>query len=238
MHTPATNWSGTVVMANLQNWVNQAREHWKEFQPNRYSALVKSGKLEAALQDAAERTLREQMDLEDQGFDPQAAWEMVRERYLFVPEEGKKPTAYSESYFNRPTLTTVLHEAIATGTRTIEIPQPRNGSRPLTADQQPRIALEKTVARVDPEVRRAIQRERDDPKVNILSGAPLHPPRMRHYSERRVLVLLLIWIVISVPLVDFAGWIGAVAAVFGACLLAYIEHIQRERDREAREREV
>jgi hypothetical protein len=149
-------------MVNLQNWVNQAREHWKEFQPKRYSALVKSGMLEAALQDAAERTYREVTELEDHGFDRQDAWEIVRERYLFVPEEGENPTAYSESYFNRPTLASVLHEAIAKGTRTMDIPQPPSGSRPMTADQRPRIALEKTVAPVDPEVRRAIQRERDD----------------------------------------------------------------------------
>ena len=218
----------------FQNWVNQAREHWKEFQPKRYRELVKSGTLEAALQDAAERTYREATELEDQGYDHQDAWEIVRERYLFVPEEGEKPTAYSETYFRRPTPTMMLHEAIGQGTRTIDIPQPPNGNRPVTTDQRPRIAPEKTVARVDPEVRSAVQRERDEPMVNILSGAPLDPPRVRHYSERRVLVLLLIWIVISVPLVDLAGWIGAVAAVFGACLLAYIEHIQRERDREAR----
>ncbi len=107
----------------LQNWVNQAREHWKEFQPKRYSELVKSGKLEGALQDAAERTYREVTDLEDQGFDFQDAWEMVRERYLFVPEEGKGPTAYSESYFKRPTLSAALHQAVEEGARTIDIPQ-------------------------------------------------------------------------------------------------------------------
>ena len=84
---------------NLQNWVRQAKDHWKEFQPKRYASLEKSGKLEAALQDAAERTYREMTELEDQGFDHQDAWGIVRERYLFVPEEGKNPTAYSDSYF-------------------------------------------------------------------------------------------------------------------------------------------
>jgi hypothetical protein len=111
-------------MAALQNWVRQAREHWKEFQPNRYTDLVKSGQLEAALQDASERTYREVTQLEDQGYDHQDAWEIVRERYLFVPEEGKNPTAYSESYFNRPTLTTASHEAIGQSTRTMDIPPP------------------------------------------------------------------------------------------------------------------
>jgi hypothetical protein len=227
--------AGEIV--NLQNWVNQARKHWKEFQPNRYNALVKSGKLEAALQDAVERTYREVTELEDQGFDRQDAWEIVRERYLFVPEEGKNPTAYSESYFNRPPLATVLHEAIATGARTMDIPQPPSESRPMTADQRPKSALEKTAARVDLEVRRAPQRDLDDPIVNIFSSAPLDTPMVRHYSERRGLILFLIWIVVSVPLVEL-GWIGAIAALFMACLLAYIEHIQRERDREARGRQA
>lgn len=84
---------------NLQNWVRQAREHWQEFQPTRYRELVESGELEAALKDAAERTYREMDALEAQGFTFQDAWEIVRERYLFVPEEGKNPTAYSDSYF-------------------------------------------------------------------------------------------------------------------------------------------
>ncbi len=97
MHTCSTSRSKGATV-NLQNWVRQAREHWKEFQPKRYSALVRSGTLEAALQDAAERTYRELRELEYQGYDHQDAWEIVRERYLFVPEEGKNPTTYSESY--------------------------------------------------------------------------------------------------------------------------------------------
>ncbi len=222
-------------MAALQNWVRQAREHWQEFQPTRYRELVKSGKLETALQDAAERTYREMTALEDQGFKYQEAWEIVRERYLFVPEEGKNPTAYSESYFKGATLTTLLHEAITTGARTMDIPQPPTGSRPMPADQRPRIAREKTVEPNDPEVRRAIQRKRDDPIVNILSSVPLDPARKRHSSDR-IVILLLIWIVIAVPLVDLS-WIGTIAAVFVAGLLAYIEHIQRERDCEAEERQ-
>jgi len=124
MHTASHEPTETGTIVNLQNWVNQAREHWKEFQPKRYSALVRSGKLQATLQDAAERTYREVTDLEDRGLDRQDAWEIVRERYLFVPEEGKNPTAYSESYFNRPPLTTALHEAIGQRTRTMDIPPP------------------------------------------------------------------------------------------------------------------
>ena len=54
-------------MAQLQNWVNQARQYWKEHLPSRYAQLQKSGKLEAALQQAAQQTAVEMDDLEQQG---------------------------------------------------------------------------------------------------------------------------------------------------------------------------
>lgn len=181
------------------------------------------------MQDAADRTYREVTELEDQGFDHQDAWEIVRERYLFPPEEGKKPTAYSDSYIGK-------------GLLSIDIPPPPSVSRQIIMDDKPRVNVlfsessgsrPKTTGQVDP----AIERKRDEPRVNILSGVPLQTQSVRHYSERRGLILLLIWMVISVPLVDL-GWIGVVAAVFTAGLLIYIEHMQRERDREVREREA
>ena len=75
-------------MAQLQNWVNQARQHWQEHQPALYAELQKSGKLEATLQQAALQTAREMDDLEQHGMNEQEAWEMTRESYLFPPEEA------------------------------------------------------------------------------------------------------------------------------------------------------
>lgn len=72
---------------SFEIWKREAREHWEEFQPRRYKALLAAGKLDKALQDAANRTHRELSELPDGGMDPQGAWEMVRERYLFPPEE-------------------------------------------------------------------------------------------------------------------------------------------------------
>ena len=72
---------------NLNNWIRQAKEHWKEFQPTRYNELEKAGTLEQALQQAAEQTHLEMSELEESGFQSHEAWEMVRERYLFLPEE-------------------------------------------------------------------------------------------------------------------------------------------------------
>lgn len=75
-------------MAQLQNWVNQARLHWQEHLPSLYAQLQKSGKLETALQQAAQQTAREMDDLEQQGMTEHEAWEMTRESYLFPPEEA------------------------------------------------------------------------------------------------------------------------------------------------------
>lgn len=74
-------------MVMLQNWVNQARQHWAEFQPTKYRELKKAGTLETALQDAAKRTADEMDQLENSGYQEHEAWEMTREKYLFPPEE-------------------------------------------------------------------------------------------------------------------------------------------------------
>ena len=74
-------------MAQLQNWVSQAKAHWAEFQPTKFAELKKAGTLENALQDAALRTAEEMNDLEEAGLQEHEAWEMTREKYLFPPEE-------------------------------------------------------------------------------------------------------------------------------------------------------
>ena len=74
-------------MVMLQNWVNQARQHWAKFQPTKFAEMKKAGTLEDALQDAAMRTAEEMDQLENTGFYEHEAWEMTREKYLFPPEE-------------------------------------------------------------------------------------------------------------------------------------------------------
>ena len=73
---------------NLQNWINEARAHWKERSPKLFKELQKAGLLEERLRDAAERTNTEMDDLRKQGFNEQEAWEITREKYLFTPEES------------------------------------------------------------------------------------------------------------------------------------------------------
>jgi hypothetical protein len=47
----------------LNHWRTQAREHWKEHQPARFTELSKAGRLGQALRDAAEGTHREMSEL-------------------------------------------------------------------------------------------------------------------------------------------------------------------------------
>lgn len=72
---------------NLENWISQARQHWKEHQPKRFKALKEAGILEQALRTAAEQTHKEMTALENAGMKEHEAWEMVRETYLFPPPE-------------------------------------------------------------------------------------------------------------------------------------------------------
>ena len=81
---------------NLQNWISQARESWKENNPGLYKELNRSGKLGTALKEAAERTHAEMTELEDAGHSNQEAWEMTREKYLFLPAEPQKDEVASQ----------------------------------------------------------------------------------------------------------------------------------------------
>jgi hypothetical protein len=81
-------------------WKEQARAHWKAFRPALYRDLKKAGKLEAALDDAVQRTSREMAALQAMGYKDYEAWEVVRESYLFMPEEGRKPA--QDSPFWKP----------------------------------------------------------------------------------------------------------------------------------------
>ena len=97
-----------------QMWMNQAKEHWKEFQPTRFNELKKNGQLETALEEAANLTYLELNQLENQGLQPHEAWEMVREKYLFLPEE---PGLEDEETNPAAAL---LQEAMALNTRILQ----------------------------------------------------------------------------------------------------------------------
>lgn len=83
---------------NLNSWVELGRQHWKEFLPKRYKALEEAGILEESLRYAAEQTYLEVSQFEEAGFQPDEAWQMVREEYLILRGEddpAEKPVSCS-----------------------------------------------------------------------------------------------------------------------------------------------
>ena len=83
-------------MRALTQYVRLAERHWRAWLPRRVAELERTGQLKAKLQEAAERTVTDTETLRQhflqQGLTPsqaqQRAWEIVRERYLFLqPEE-------------------------------------------------------------------------------------------------------------------------------------------------------
>ena len=72
-----------------------AERHWRIWLPRRVAELERTGQLRAKLHEAAERTVTDSEELQrhflQQGLTPsqaqQRAWEIVRERYLFLPPE-------------------------------------------------------------------------------------------------------------------------------------------------------
>lgn len=73
---------------NLNHWISQARDHWKQHQPTLFAQLKAKNQLGNALREAAEKTYQEVSELEAQGFSEHEAFEMTREKYLFPPEEA------------------------------------------------------------------------------------------------------------------------------------------------------
>jgi len=75
---------------NLQNWVEQARAHWKEFRPDMFMELDDAGILEQELQTAATLTARDMDAFQGAGLSWDEAWERTRNEYLFLPEEDEQ----------------------------------------------------------------------------------------------------------------------------------------------------
>ncbi len=82
-------------MTPLTQYGRMAEHHWRQFCPKLVAQLEASGQLHAMLLEAEEQTEAELDSLRrhfiQQGLTPQQAhdraWEIVRERYLFLPPE-------------------------------------------------------------------------------------------------------------------------------------------------------
>ncbi len=91
---------------------NLAKGHWREFRPKMYQALQKSGELEKSLDLAVKNTVDAYRNVKQQllekGYEPnqahQAAWELVREEWLLLPDEeqenGLKPGSLSDQFMS------------------------------------------------------------------------------------------------------------------------------------------
>jgi hypothetical protein len=72
-----------------------AERHWREFHPKMVAEMEANGTLQEMLLEAEEKTASEMHDLtmqfQKQGLTAQQAndqaWELVRERYILLPEE-------------------------------------------------------------------------------------------------------------------------------------------------------
>lgn len=80
----------------LTGYGMMAEAHWREHRPNMVRELEAQGKLEEALYEAQEQTTDEMLAImerleTEQGLTVQqskdAAWEIVRERYILLPAE-------------------------------------------------------------------------------------------------------------------------------------------------------
>ena len=82
-------------MKSLTQYGRLAERHWREFLPTMVAELEAKGLLHEMLLEAEEQTAKEVNSLRrhflGQGLTPQQAqdraWEIVRERYIFLPPE-------------------------------------------------------------------------------------------------------------------------------------------------------
>ena len=75
----------------LSPLAEQAKAHWKDHRPTLYADLEGAGTLDEAAEEAARQTREELCSAIENGMDYFAAWEMVRERYVFLPSEEDMP---------------------------------------------------------------------------------------------------------------------------------------------------
>jgi hypothetical protein len=86
-------------MNPLTQYGRQAEKHWREHRPKMVRELEASGQLQAMLLEAERKTKEEMATLRTQLMKQgktaeqahRQAWEIVRERYILLPEETASP---------------------------------------------------------------------------------------------------------------------------------------------------
>jgi len=88
-----------ITMETISGLAREAVNHWREHLPQRYKTLKQQGILFLRAQQAADKTNKDHDILVDQGMNWDQAWELVREKYIFLPEEeGASEEPTNESY--------------------------------------------------------------------------------------------------------------------------------------------
>ena len=77
----------TAAYGPLKAW---AERHWKQFQRRFYRQLKESGKLDEALNQAIETTIRAQQQYENAGLQPFEARELAYQNFLFPDEKQEQ----------------------------------------------------------------------------------------------------------------------------------------------------
>ena len=81
----------------LSPWAIQAKEHWKKYRPKLHRELQEKGLLDQRAEKAAQQTQDELDELLSEGMNYDQAWELVREKYLFLPSEEDVPKLGEDS---------------------------------------------------------------------------------------------------------------------------------------------
>jgi len=87
--TPTGRENETLQETDLPPLAQEAKEHWKEFQPTMYSRLESEGTLDQTLIKAEKRTRKEMNELNQAGYEDYEAREIVYPKYLFLRDEAE-----------------------------------------------------------------------------------------------------------------------------------------------------
>jgi hypothetical protein len=80
----------------LTNLRETIKQHWQQYRPKMCAELTAKGRLEIAIDNAANRTIEAVMASIDKGIPLLDAWEQVREEWAILPAEEDEPDTFTE----------------------------------------------------------------------------------------------------------------------------------------------
>jgi hypothetical protein len=89
-------------MSQLSPLALQAIEHWQKYLPKMYASLKKNGQLEERAQKAADQTNEDLENAVSQGMPWHNAWDLVKNRYVFLSSEEEQSQQEKEAENEQP----------------------------------------------------------------------------------------------------------------------------------------